>query len=114
METAKKALDIDMRLLGRICWPMLMASMKTKRLAEQSWICKIFEEMTSKHGSLLGIERRLKGIMRKVLRRYNKPSRNLPTSSPLFPIKLRSPVMIMKGSVHNLSQIIFSITLSCY
>ncbi|KAJ5629026.1 hypothetical protein N7490_011254 [Penicillium lividum] len=59
METAKKTLDIDMRLLGRICWPMLMASMETKDMAQQAWICKIFEEMNAKHGSLLGIERRL-------------------------------------------------------
>lgn len=60
METAKKTLNIDMRLLGRICWPMLMASMETKDMAEQTWICKTFQEMNAKHGSLLGIERRLK------------------------------------------------------
>lgn len=59
METAKKVLEIDMRLLGRICWPMLMASMETKDRAQQAWICKLFEEMNAKHGSLFGIERRL-------------------------------------------------------
>lgn len=59
METAKKALDIDMRLLGRISWPMLIASTETKDIAQQAWICKTFKEINAKHGSLLGIERRL-------------------------------------------------------
>lgn len=59
MGTAKKTLDIDMRLLGRICWPLLMASMETKDMAQQAWICKVFEEMSAKHGSLYGLERRL-------------------------------------------------------
>ncbi|KAJ6002461.1 hypothetical protein N7451_005008 [Penicillium sp. IBT 35674x] len=59
MGTAKKTLDIDMRLLGRICWALLLASMETKDMAPRAWIGKIFEEMSAKHGSLYGIERRL-------------------------------------------------------
>ena len=45
IEVAKKALNIDMRLLGRICWPMLIASLETNDMAQKAWICTVFEEM---------------------------------------------------------------------